>query len=88
MSRVGVHNLLMKFQDTGTVARRLGSGRPAKVAETIKTIMEDQMRLDDETTVSQQQKLLTDHGYNISLRTILHCQTSLGWWKHILPADM
>ena len=58
VSRVGVHNLLMKLQDAGTVTRRSGSGRPAKVTETIKTIVEDQMRLDDETTASQLQKLL------------------------------
>ena len=55
VSRVGVHNLLMKLQDAVTVTRRPGSGRLAKVTE---TIVEDQMRLDDETTASQLQKLL------------------------------
>ena len=50
--------------DTGTVARRPGSVRPAKVTETIKTIVEDQMRLDDETKASQ---LQADHGYNVFL---------------------
>ena len=70
VSRVGVHKLVAKYQETGTVARRPGSGRPAKVTETIKTIVEEQMRKDDETTASQLQKVLADHGYNVSLRTI------------------
>ena len=37
------------------------------------------MQHDDETTAMQLHRLLTDHGYSISLRTILRCRTSLGW---------
>ena len=37
------------------------------------------MRLDDETSVYQLHRLLTDKGYSISLQTILRCRTSLGW---------
>ena len=78
-SRVGVHKLLVKYQETGTVARRAGSGRPRKVTETIKTIVENQMRTDDETTASQLQKMLSCRGFRVSLRTILRCRISLGW---------
>ena len=37
------------------------------------------MRLDDETTAYQLHTLLKRHGICISLCTILHCRTSLGW---------
>ena len=79
VSRVGVHKLLVKYQQTRSVARRAGSGRLGKVTESIKTLVEEQMRKDDETTASQLQKLLTDRGFQISLRTVLRCRNSLGW---------
>ena len=37
------------------------------------------MRKDDETSASQLQKMLSDCGFHVSLRTILRCRTSLGW---------
>lgn len=70
MSRVGIHKLLVKNQEMGTVVRRAGSGRPRKVRETMKMIVEDQMRKDDETMVSQLQKTLSDCVFHISVRTI------------------
>ena len=79
VSRVGIHKLLVKYQETGTVARHTGSGRPAKVTETIKTIVKEQMRKDDETSASQLQKILSDRGFHVSLRTIVRCRSSLGW---------
>ena len=45
----------------------------------IKQIVEDQMRVDDETTAYQLHRLLTEKGYSISLRTVLRCWTALGW---------
>ena len=48
-----------------------GSGRPLKVTEMIKTIVKEQMRTDDKTSASQLQKILTDRGFHVSLRTIL-----------------
>ena len=45
----------------------------------IKRIVEEQMRLDDETTATQLHVLLNSRGYSLSLRTILRCRTSLGW---------
>ena len=78
-SRVGVAKFIKKFEETGTITRRVGSGRPSKVTAEIKQIVEDQMRLDDETTAVQLYHLLKDKGYNISLRTILRCRSALGW---------
>ena len=37
------------------------------------------MQRDDETTAIQLQKLLVSRGYKISIRTVLHCRSSLGW---------
>ena len=75
-SRVGVAKV---YEATGSIARRPGSGRPSKITAEIKDIVEEQMRLDDETTAYQLHRLLTDKGYSISLRTILRCRTALGW---------
>ena len=44
-------------------------------------LVEQKMREDDETVAIQLHvhAMLKKHGYNTSLRTILHCWTSLGW---------
>ena len=78
-SRVGIHKFLKVYHATGSIARQPGSGRPSKVTAEIKTIVEQQMRLDDETTAHQLHRLLNEKGYSISLRTILRCRTALGW---------
>ena len=63
----------------GTIARSAGSGRRTLITEEVKTIVEQQMRRDDETTTSQLHVLLVQQGYRMDLRTVLHCRTSLGW---------
>ena len=78
-SRRGIGKFLQKYLETGTIGRRPGSGRPTKITVEIKAIVEEQMRADDETTAVQLHILLKSKGYNISLRTILRCRTSLGW---------
>ena len=45
----------------------------------IKAIVEEQMRLDDETMAFQLYRLLTEKGYNLTRRTVLRCRTELGW---------
>lgn len=37
------------------------------------------MRLDDETTAHQLHTILTKAGYNIGIRTVSQCRSSLGW---------
>ena len=73
MSHVGIHKLLVKYQETGRVVRPRGSGRPPKITETIKIIVEVQTKKDDETSASQPHTILTDRGFHISLPTISHC---------------
>lgn len=41
---------LKKYKDTRTIARHPGSGRPSKVTNEAKKIIEEQMRADDKTT--------------------------------------
>ena len=78
-SRVGIYKFLKLYRRTGSIRRKAGSGRPSKVTTEIKQIVEDQTRLDDEMTAYHLHGLLTEKGYSISLRTILRCQTALGW---------
>lgn len=78
-SRTGIAYFLKKYEQTGSIARRPGSGRPSKITSEIKAMVEQQMREDDETTAVQLHAMLRERGYNISLRTILRCRTSLGW---------
>ena len=78
-SRVGIYKFLKKYEATGSIRRRVGSGRPLKITAEIKQIVEEQMRADNEASAYQLHRLLTEKGYSISLRMILRCRTSLGW---------
>ena len=66
-------------KETGSIGRRPGSGRPSKITEEIKQIVEEQMRKDDETSAFQLHTLLLSRGHYLSIRTILRCRTTLGW---------
>ena len=78
-SRRGVLKFLKRYLSTGTIGRRPGSGGKTKITEEVKKIVDEQMDLDDETTATQLHVLLVSLGYNLSLRTILRCRTTLGW---------
>ena len=78
-SRRGIHDFIRKYKETGSIGRRPGSGRPTKIVGEIKAFVEQQMRVDDETTATQLHAMLKARGYQISLRTILRCRTALGW---------
>jgi len=81
-SRRGVGKFLAKYRKTGSIGRQPGSGRPSIANRVVKEFVEQQMRLDDETTAHQLHQLLRDRGYSLSLRTVLRRQTSLGWTFH------
>ena len=68
----------IKYQETGSIARRPGSGRHYKI---MAALVEQKMREDHETVAVQLHvhAMLKEHGYNTSLRTILRCWMSLGW---------
>ena len=76
---VGVREVLRRFAESGCLMRCPGSGRRSKITMEIKRVVEAQMRLDDETTAHQLHALLESKGYNLSLKTILRCRSSLGW---------
>lgn len=42
-------------------------------------LVEQQMRRDDETTTIQLHQILTRHGIELSLRTVLRSRGHLGW---------
>ena len=72
-SRFGVYKFLKLYNATRSIGRRVGSGRPSKITAEIKQLVEQQMRIDDETTAYQLHRMLTEKGYSISLHTILRC---------------
>ena len=78
-SRRGIAKFLHRYETTGSIARKAGSGRPTKVTTEIKAVVEQQMQLDDETSAVQLHALLLSKGYSISLPTILRCRSALGW---------
>ena len=78
-SRQSVAEVLKRYESRGTIKRKPGSGRPSKVTAEVNQIVEEQTRLDDETTATQLHALLKSRGYLLWLRTILRCRTSLGW---------
>ena len=67
------------------INRRSGSSRPTVITGDVLKIVEEQMRVDDETTAMQLYTILHKKGYPISLSTILRCRVKLGWtlYQHI-----
>ena len=50
MSQFGVTKFLKHYEEMGTISRKPGSGRPSKVMDEIKLLIDEQMKKDDETT--------------------------------------
>ena len=71
--------MLKRFEEYGTIQRLPGSGRPSKVTATVKAIVDQEIRRDDETTAVQLYTILKHKGIDISLATILRARQSLGW---------
>ena len=62
-----------------TIARKPGSGLPPKLSPAIQKLIEDVMRVDDETTATQLQAILADRNIYVSLATIVRNRCQLGW---------
>ena len=71
--------LLKRYLQTGSISRKKASGRPSKITSKVLGVVEQKMREDDETTATQLHALLAAHHVSISLSTILHSRTVLGW---------
>ena len=69
-SRVGISKFLTKFEKTGSIGPRMGSGRPSKLTAETKKLVEDQMHSDVETTVYQLHMLLTSKDKSIFPRAV------------------
>ena len=78
-SRQGVSKFLLKYKESGTIARQKGSGCTGKVNAVIKARIEEHMAEDDETTAKQLGHSLAKEGHTISKSTILRARRSLGW---------
>ena len=78
-TRQTIARFIARFQKTGTIACREGSGRPSKITDRVRELIERRMREDDETTATQLHTLLSSCGISISLSTILRCRSKLGW---------
>ena len=78
-SRRGISKFLLKYEESGTITRKKGSGCTAKINEVIKGKIEEYMTKDDETTAKQLGDLLAKEGHAISKSTILRARRSLGW---------
>lgn len=76
-SRRGVSAFLSGVQETGSIGRRPGSGRPTKQTE--EELIEVAMQTDDETTSKKLHKQLASAGHFLSLTTTLRCRKELGW---------
>ena len=79
VNRSSVYKFIKKSKETESITLRPGSGRPTKITPEILHIVENQMQLDDETTAIQLQRLLVEAGHPLSLKTILHSRSQLGW---------
>lgn len=69
----------VRYKKYSTIARRPGSGRKSKINHLVLHMVEQQMKLDDETTAIQLCEILTRHGIHLSLRTIMRSREQLGW---------
>ena len=78
-SRVGIAKLLRRYEKTGTIIRRTGSGRQTVTTTEMKTIVEAKMCKDDESKAEQLHCLLASREYRILKKTVLHCREDLGW---------
>ena len=79
VSRMAIWKFLAKYKKTGTIARQEGSGRKSFLTRQIRTIMEEQMLKNDETTAYQLHKILLEKGINVSRRSIVRWRKQLGW---------
>ena len=79
VSKQGIRRFLKRYNDRGTINRKPGSGCTMKLSPMVQQIIENAMQEDDETTATQLQVKLANHGIYISLATILRNRRLLGW---------
>ena len=75
----GTAKFLKKVPANWQHCQKTRFGQPLQITAEIKALVEQKLHEDDETTTVQFHAMLTEHRYDISLRTIVYCQISLGW---------
>ena len=78
VSKQGIRQLLKRYKDHETITRKPGSGCTIKLSSMVQQIIETVMQ-EDETTATQLQTKLANHGIYVSLATILRNRRLLGW---------
>lgn len=78
-TKQGVRQFLRRYQLTGSIARKPGSGLPPKLSPAVQRLIETAMQNDDETTATQLQAILASRQVYVSLATIVRNRTELGW---------
>ena len=78
-TRQGIESFLKRYETTGSIKRARGSSPQPKTTLAVQTIVDAQMRTDDETTAEELRKILREKGHALSLSTIQRCRRSLGW---------
>lgn len=79
-SRQTVWRLSIHYRKHGFVHPLPRSGRPTKLTEVVKNVIENAMQNDDETTVKELAKAIRSTcGMSLSFRTVLKGRKLLGW---------
>ena len=75
-SRQEIHDFIKRYEITGSIRRRPGSGQKSKVTDEIKAIVDEQM-----TKQVRFSYIDTAYfeGHYLSIQTILCCTQALGW---------
>ena len=79
--RQTVWRFWIHFNTYHSVSPRPRSGRPTKLTERVKNIVEVEMQSNDETTAKELAATLSHTGYHtcMLLCTVLKCRKTLGW---------
>ena len=78
-TRQTIARFIKRYRQSGSIARKEGSGRPSTISDRVLRLVETRMKEDDETTATQLHALLTSCGLSISLSNILRSRCMLGW---------
>jgi transposase len=78
-TRQTIAQFIKRYRQSGSIARKEGSGRPSTISDRVLRLVKTRMKEDDETTATQLHALLTSCGLSISLSTILRSRCMLGW---------
>ena len=79
-----LRSFLKKFEETGSLSRHSGSGRPSKITADIKEIVENPMQHGGEATAVQLHCLLNDIEDHSKVQDVLRMDFS---WQCLLSND-